>query len=141
MDLNDVNLAVDFDMGYEQVEDHVSCESGSLASTGITESTAGTLAAVLEPRPVINRPALSLNAQLDFIMETTKKPSKAAKHERKCKRSRKTQEQLALLEEVLDGLRGGQSIGKKQVMELANRTGLTETKVYKWFWDRGYKLQ
>ena len=146
LDLDDnMDFDLDFDMKYEPmdaVEDYMTCESKSLASTNVSASTAGSIATILEPKTFRSGTSgKSLDAQLDFIMETTKKPPKALPNEKKNKRSRKTPEQLLILGEALKELENGHSMGKKQVAEMAVKTGLTEMKVYKWFWDRGYKLQ
>lgn len=144
-DSMDFELGPDFDLGpdipFNMMDDYMSCESESLGSA-VTSSTANSIATILEPKiSTAPRSAMSLDAQLDFIMETTKKPPKAMPMEKKCKRSRKTPEQLMILGEALKDLEQGQTMGKKQVAEIATKTGLTEMKVYKWFWDRGYKLQ
>ena len=143
----DIQDEVNFDLGldipdisHEPMEDYINCESGSMVSTDVTPAR-GTMAGILGAKTSSNKPSISLNAQLEFIMQTTKKPPKAAPPEKKCKRSRKTKKQLDIMKDALSELEQGQGMEKKQVVEIATKTGLSEVKVYKWFWDRGHKLQ
>jgi len=149
---SDVNDSIDFDLGldmyYEAVNiepepmgDYVSYETESVASTGVT-APSGLVVNMMESKSAIeDEDSLSLDAQLNFIMECTKKPPKTVSSVRKYKRSRKTPEQLAVLRNMLKTLDKGKSIGKNLVTEIAAKTGLPEMKVYKWFWDHGFKQQ
>eukprot|EP00826_Nyctotherus_ovalis_P050564 TRINITY_DN6210_c0_g1_i8.p1 TRINITY_DN6210_c0_g1~~TRINITY_DN6210_c0_g1_i8.p1 ORF type:complete len:210 (+),score=49.85 TRINITY_DN6210_c0_g1_i8:291-920(+) len=143
LDENDeMDFDIELDEPLELMEDCADFESESKASTNVTASTSSAVASILEPRPLpLVKPVMTLEAQLDFIMETTKKPPKVLVPEKKCRRNRKTPLQLLVLTEALQKLEKGQHMGKKQVVEMAVETGLTEMKVYKWFWDHGYKLQ
>eukprot|EP00826_Nyctotherus_ovalis_P043415 TRINITY_DN456_c0_g1_i8.p2 TRINITY_DN456_c0_g1~~TRINITY_DN456_c0_g1_i8.p2 ORF type:complete len:196 (-),score=71.61 TRINITY_DN456_c0_g1_i8:238-825(-) len=136
-------LDFDIETPYDLIEDYSNCESESM-STGATATTSQAVATILEPKSCSSDISLmSLDAQLDFIMESTKRIPKPSllTNEKKCKRSRKTPEQLAVLKKALEELKRGETMGKQQVVEMAHKTGLTEMKVYKWFWDKGFKLQ
>ena len=138
----DIDFDIDFDQPYEKMEDYNKCEVKSATSTELSTGTTGTMASMMSTKSApTSKPSQSLDAQLDFIMESTKKLPKPLPHEKKCTRSRKTPEQLQVLAEALRNLQIGQNIDKRQVSEISKKTKLSEMKVYKWFWDRGYKLQ
>ena len=77
----------------------------------------------------------TLDSQLDFIMETTKKHKKP--HEPGKKRNKKTPHQLKILMEELGS--DPENADKKKIKVVAEKTGLTELQVYKWCWDRKVK--
>ena len=125
------------------MDDIMSCpdyDSESVSSSkSLSESTTGTVhCSKSASGATYNK---SLDMQLDFIMESTKKPPKPQPPEKKYVRSRKTKKQLDVLTKELKNLKEGQNITKEKVANISLKTGLQEMKVYKWFWDRGYKLQ
>jgi hypothetical protein len=83
-------------------------------------------------QPVKKKRELSLDEKLEIIIESTKYKTKQIKQEKKCKISRKTKDQLAVLR---NELLGGKAITKERINELAGETGLTTIQIYKWFWD------
>eukprot|EP00826_Nyctotherus_ovalis_P015871 TRINITY_DN1454_c0_g1_i6.p2 TRINITY_DN1454_c0_g1~~TRINITY_DN1454_c0_g1_i6.p2 ORF type:complete len:219 (-),score=74.49 TRINITY_DN1454_c0_g1_i6:209-775(-) len=76
----------------------------------------------------------TLDAQLDFIMETTKKQQKP--REKSHRRNRKTRDQLKIL---IDDLGDVEHAERGLIKQVAAKTGLTELQVYKWYWDRRSK--
>ena len=53
------------------------------------------------------------------------------------KRKRKTEKQLSILQ---NELRGSNLLWSRQkIIEIAERTGMTETQIYKWWWDQTRK--
>eukprot|EP00826_Nyctotherus_ovalis_P054349 TRINITY_DN710_c0_g1_i3.p1 TRINITY_DN710_c0_g1~~TRINITY_DN710_c0_g1_i3.p1 ORF type:complete len:200 (+),score=59.78 TRINITY_DN710_c0_g1_i3:192-791(+) len=86
------------------------------------------------PFPIPMQSIHTLDAQLDFIMETTKKHQKP--REKSHKRNRKTPQQLKTL---IDELGSVQNADKMQIKTVAAKAGLTELQVYKWYWDRKAK--
>lgn len=53
------------------------------------------------------------------------------------KRKRKTEKQLACLQSEL---RGGNLLWSRQkIIEISERTGMSETQIYKWWWDQTRK--
>ena len=79
----------------------------------------------------------TLDEQLDFIMESGKKPPKPKVDKKRQKRSRKTKTQLAVLEKELKDVINAD---KEKIKSVALLTGLKEVQVYKWYWDRRAKL-
>ena len=78
----------------------------------------------------------TLDEQLEFIMESTKKPPKTKSEERKLRRNRKTAEQLAVLTKELAGQL---NVTKEMIKKVSQATGLKEIQVYKWYWDHRAK--
>jgi len=66
--------------------------------------------------------------------------SKSEEKRKKCgsaKRKRKTEKQLACLQSEL---RGGNLLWSRQkIIEISERTGMSETQIYKWWWDQTRK--
>ena len=83
-------------------------------------------------QPIKEKRELSLNEKLEVIIESTKYKTKQMKQEKKCKRNRKTKDQLAALR---NELLTGKEVTKERINELAKETGLTTIQIYKWFWD------
>ena len=53
------------------------------------------------------------------------------------KRKRKTEKQLSILQ---NELRGSNLLwSREKIIEIAERTGMTETQIYKWWWDQTRK--
>ena len=53
------------------------------------------------------------------------------------KRKRKTEKQLSILQ---NELRGSNLLwSRDKIIEIAERTGMTETQIYKWWWDQTRK--
>lgn len=128
----DVDCAFDkMDTGLEEIKSVSTMESDSIPQP---------VAPAAEYRPVFETTVLpasmkmhSLDTQLDFIMVSSKKYSRVPANERKRKRSRKTQAQLDVLIQELGDV---QTVDKDKMKDIAQRTGLKEIQVYKWFWDR-----
>ena len=123
----------------EMEENRMEINYENLAPTETSGSTANTLPP-MDPIPKtcpeeIDR-CKTLDEQLEFIMGRCKRPPKSSLIEKKCKRNRKTQEQIDLLNKEFDV---DPTFGKARIHELAEKTGLTEMQVYKWFWDRKEK--
>eukprot|EP00826_Nyctotherus_ovalis_P048988 TRINITY_DN5847_c0_g1_i1.p1 TRINITY_DN5847_c0_g1~~TRINITY_DN5847_c0_g1_i1.p1 ORF type:complete len:185 (+),score=31.77 TRINITY_DN5847_c0_g1_i1:140-694(+) len=81
-------------------------------------------------------PGTTLIDKLDAIMESTKKKVKVMRSEAKCKRRRKTKEQLGVLNVELQK---NTHISNKRIHEISNETGLSKLQVYKWYWDLRHK--
>jgi hypothetical protein len=111
------------------VSDKVVSETESVISTEASGPIIVTMPFVIPMQSIY-----TLDAQLDFIMETTKKYQKP--REKYQKRNRKTSKQLKIL---IDELGNEQNASKSQIKEVATKTGLTELQVYKWYWDRKAK--
>lgn len=128
---------MEFDLGssFEKMKEEVkteavkveSCETGSEVSTVASGPYVTPIAIPMES-------IHTLDEQLDFIMETTKKHQKP--REKSHRRNRKTPDQLKIL---IDDLGDVQNADKLQIKEVAEKTGLTELQVYKWYWDRKSK--
>ena len=103
-------------------------------STGV--STDGAVSNFDAPIPSVTTNPHSLEDQLDFIMESSKKHTKTQAAEKKHRRNRKTPAQLDILTTELGSL---QTVDKDKIREVASQTGLSEIQVYKWFWDRKAK--
>ena len=138
----EVDFDVSLDAPYEKMEDcSVASETYSVAHTLMSASTNST-----EPndmRPPVTESAdkgkfQSLDAQLDFIMETSKKHPKISAAERKHKRNRKTPQQLDMLMKELDKVLES-NFDKEKIRDVAIQTGLAEIQVYKWYWDHKSK--
>lgn len=78
----------------------------------------------------------SMDAQLEFIMQSTKKKTKAEDKTKKNKRNRKTKEQLEILDRDITNKSG---VTKEKIKQVAKLTGLKELQVYKWYWDHKAK--
>ncbi len=78
----------------------------------------------------------SLDSQLDFIMGTARRSKKFEFKEKKHKRSKKSPGQLEVLAKELSGKT---DVTKEMIREIAKKTGLTATQVYKWYWDHKTK--
>jgi len=84
----------------------------------------------------------SIDEKLDFILDSVKKQKKPAvkkpptdkKH--KLTRKRKTNAQLEILQKELED---DDVMDKSRMKELAEKTGLKESQVYKWYWDNKHK--
>ena len=95
----------------------------------------------------MNVPAESpekIDQQLDFILESirkqkkkeTKAPTKSGRSKRI--RTRKTSTQLEYLQ---NELKETEVLDKHKLKLLAEKTGLSEAQIYKWFWDRRRKKE
>jgi len=131
------NSDIDVEMGssFEKIkeefkEDIMKIEPSETASVVSTEASGPTVTSFNIPMQGIN----TLDEQLDFIMETTKKHQKP--REKSHRRNRKTPEQLKIL---IDDLGDVQNAEKAQIRAVAEKTGLTDLQVYKWYWDRKSK--
>ena len=84
----------------------------------------------------------TLDQQIDFILESVKKPNRTnvpkPKVEKKKKviRKRKTTAQLEMLQKEIGE---NEVIDKAKMKALAEETGLTIGQVYKWYWDNRRK--
>ena len=78
-----------------------------------------------------------LEAQLDFIIESTKKHPKARNGGIKRVKAHKKPEQLAVLHSQFGDLT---TITRDQIRAVARQTGLKEVQVYKWTWDQRRKV-
>jgi hypothetical protein len=80
----------------------------------------------------------SLDQQIDFILDSVKKPTRPAvpkpkvEKKKKMSRKRKTTAQIEALQKELGE---AEVIDKNKMKELAEATGLTVGQVYKWYWD------
>ena len=80
-----------------------------------------------------------IDRQLDFILDSVR-PQKNSiprkilyqKPKRKFTRMHKTESQVKLLQEAMNE---NKIFDKARIKELAERTGLTASQVYKWYWD------
>eukprot|EP00826_Nyctotherus_ovalis_P020869 TRINITY_DN1662_c0_g1_i2.p1 TRINITY_DN1662_c0_g1~~TRINITY_DN1662_c0_g1_i2.p1 ORF type:complete len:189 (+),score=53.66 TRINITY_DN1662_c0_g1_i2:104-670(+) len=131
--------SLDFDVDFPQpcqLMNDCDPEVQSLDCTMVTGSTANTERMEEEKAGEEGfERCKTLDAQLEFIMGRCKR-SKDNQKNKKTKRSRKTQEQLEILSNEFEQDR---SFGKDRVRALAEKTGLSEMQVYKWFWDRNEK--
>jgi hypothetical protein len=93
------------------------------------------VAVVLQERLDARR-EVSMDEQLDFIIETTRKHHKVPNKNEKRTKARKKPTQLAALQTELDSL-GVPS--REQIRNIAQRIGLKEVQVYKWYWDQRHK--
>eukprot|EP00826_Nyctotherus_ovalis_P044964 TRINITY_DN490_c0_g1_i2.p1 TRINITY_DN490_c0_g1~~TRINITY_DN490_c0_g1_i2.p1 ORF type:complete len:218 (-),score=45.07 TRINITY_DN490_c0_g1_i2:18-671(-) len=129
--VEEIGLNIESENMLEMMEDIPRFETESEVSTVASGSTTASLPAIS-----IVLHFDSLDAQLDFIMETTKKHAKPL--ERKHRRSRKTPQQLKILIDELGDT--SQNADKAKIKEVAAKVGLTELQVYKWYWDRKSKI-
>ena len=106
--------------------DYTMLGSGSFLST-IESSSDNGLQTPSEESQVEN-----IDAKIDFIIETTKKPPKGACTQKR-KKGRKTQAQLEILQKELGNVKNAD---KSLIKAVALKTGLKEVQVYKWYWDR-----
>jgi len=120
---------VEVEVEMVDVSKKIVSETESVISTEASDQTMGTMPFVIPIQGIH-----TLDAQLDFIMETTKKHQKP--REKYQRRNRKTPQQLKIL---IDELGNEQNANKSQMKEVAKKTGLTELQVYKWYWDRKAK--
>ena len=108
----------------------------------IYESTTGTVDNSISVQDETLKPSnKSIDSQLDFIIKSMKRPPKVPRRQRKTRRNMKTPAQLRELERAIKSIKHGNQIDKGEMRNLATKIGLSETKVYKWLWDKGYRLQ
>ena len=83
----------------------------------------------------------SLDSQLDFIMERTRSYDRKIYKPEIQKKGKKIPEQLEVLTSVLKELSNEKFINREKIKEIAETIELSETKVYKWFWDRKFRIE
>ncbi len=141
--MDDLDFDVNFVTPFEKMDDcYPPCETQSVAAP--SEASGSTAASFPEfevplpkAEPIRSKPQ-TLDAQLDFIMETSKKHAKVHVAEKKHKRNRKTPEQLDILAGEMETVQK-MNFDKEKIREIAGKTGLSEIQVYKWYWDRRTK--
>ena len=144
--LENLNFEIESNIPFEKMEDSPKAETPKSenilmetikAETSSVVSSEASGASIISSSTIHSMQSLqSLDSQLDFIMETTKKHKKA--HDKGHRRNRKTPAQLkTLLEELGDAT---QNPDKSKIKSAAEKTGLTELQVYKWYWDRKSKI-
>eukprot|EP00826_Nyctotherus_ovalis_P046915 TRINITY_DN5341_c0_g1_i13.p1 TRINITY_DN5341_c0_g1~~TRINITY_DN5341_c0_g1_i13.p1 ORF type:complete len:210 (-),score=58.23 TRINITY_DN5341_c0_g1_i13:107-736(-) len=80
----------------------------------------------------------TIDEQIEFILDSVKKqrkpvPKKAPVEKKKgLTRKRKTTDQLQLLQKEVSE---AEAVDRGKIRELAERTGLNVSQVYKWYWD------
>jgi hypothetical protein len=127
----ELKMGSSFEKMKEEVEeDIIKIEPSETGSVISTEASGPIMTRFNVPMESIR----TLDEQLDFIMETTKKHQKP--REKSHRRNRKTPEQLKIL---IDDLGDVQNADKAQIRAVAEKTGLTDLQVYKWYWDRKSK--
>ena len=125
------NFDIDPTPQYEVMDDYFDSEIKSVVSSEITESTDAGANNEIEVKETKD---MTIKAQLDFIMYSGKKGKKNFLKEQKYKRSKKTKEQLDILEYELNDIKN-QNIDEEKMDELITKTGLSEKQIYKWLWD------
>ena len=111
---------------------------GSQSTEGACSLNTGTF-----PNPIPS-PNDKIDQQLDFILESIRKQKKKTKPQEpkppktKRLRTRKTSAQLEFLQSELQE---GEVLDKQKMKSLAETTGLSESQVYKWFWDHRRKKE
>ena len=117
-------MALELDPEEQQPEPELVFDAASQASTDVSATPI---------QDTMNIPqSANLDAQLDFIMESTKKKAKLIEKPSKSKRNRKTKEQLEILSRELSNKIG---ITKEKLKSVSKETGLKPLQVYKWYWD------
>ena len=82
---------------------------------------------------------ITIDQQLDFILESVKKQKKAAgvkvKKEDKKKKTSRKRKTVAQLEVLQNEIGDSDILDKVKMKQLAEKTGLKVGQVYKWYWD------
>lgn len=81
----------------------------------------------------------ALSGQDNLASDSKKNSTSEEKNKRRggTKRKRKTEKQLACLQ---NELRGGNLLWSRQkIMDISERSGMSETQIYKWWWDQTRK--
>ena len=73
----------------------------------------------------------SIDTQLDFILNSTQR-RKPNRKKLMARRKRKTSEQISLLQNMMVK---NEKLSKEEIKEFADKLGLSDIQVYKWFWD------
>lgn len=122
------------DAGLDEVQSVSTMETGNEQAVPVPAPMEETYESVFGDSVLpASKKVQNLDDQLDFIMESSKKHAKLASSEAKHKRSRKTPAQLDVLCQELGNC---QTVDKDKMKYIADKTGLTEIQVYKWYWDR-----
>ena len=125
----------------EEREAQPSTGRGLLAGPGATEGAASLESMSTEGANSLNArgsPQDGIDEQLSFILESIRKQKKkepAQPNPRKTVRRPRQRKTLAQLEFLQSELRENEVLDKSKMKYLAEKTGLSESQVYKWFWD------